>query len=94
MRAEALAQVAEILDYLVAESLDSAREPMRIYWNCYQVLAALSDPRAVDLLRTANQQLNAQAATLTDAAWQHSFLHKVEAHRLLRQEYARIWQSQ
>jgi len=93
LRAEALAQVEEILAYLAPEALDSAREPMLIYWNCYQVLAALSDPRAVDLLRSANQQLNAQAATLTDAAWQHSFLHNVDAHRLLRQEYARIEQS-
>jgi tetratricopeptide (TPR) repeat protein len=90
LRAEALAQVEAILAYLVPEALAGAREPLLIYWNCYQVLAALSDPRAVDLLRSAHQQLNAQAATFTDAAWSHSFLHNVDAHRLLRQAYARI----
>ncbi|HRW09771.1 MAG TPA: tetratricopeptide repeat protein, partial [Caldilineaceae bacterium] len=90
LRAEALAQVEAILDHLAPEALDSAREPMQIYWNCYQVLAALSDPRAGDLLRSANQQLNAQAATFTDAAWPHTFLHNVDAHRMLRQEYGRI----
>lgn len=87
MHEEALAVVQEILDFLATSTLDSAREPLLVYWNCYQVLDAVSDPQALTLLRTAHQQLMAQADHLTEPTWQHSFLEQMKIHRALRQEY-------
>lgn len=91
MADEAQAQVEEILDFLDAHTLDAAREPMLVYWNCYQVLDAKADPRAAHVLDTANKQLTDQAAKLTDQRLQHSFLENVKAHQALRQEYSHLY---
>ena len=88
MQDEALMLVEEILDFLVKKSLAGAREPMLVYWNCYQVLHATSDLRAHQVLTTSNHQLADQAAKLVDQRLQHSFLENVRTHQALRQAFS------
>ena len=83
MQDEALALVEEILDFLAAHSLDSAREPLLVYWNCYQVLLACQDQRAQALLETAYHLLQERAAKTPNAATHHTFLHHVSVHRAI-----------
>lgn len=87
MREEALTLVQEILSFLAEKSLNGAREPMLVYWNCYQVLNAKRDPRATVLLHTAHQQLTEQAAKLADQKLQRTFLENVRPHHALQQAY-------
>ena len=93
MTDEALTLVEEILAFLAAQSLAGAREPMLVYWHCYQVLQARLDPRAGQVLQSANQQINAQAAKLTDPQWRHTFLENIKTHHVLRQAYAQMTES-
>ena len=87
---EALKLVEEILEFLATQSLQGARDPMLVYWNCYQVLEANADPRAGQILATANQILADQAARLIDLRLRHTYLENVKTHQALRREYERI----
>ncbi len=59
----ALAYVEEILPRLDAGDLAGVREPMRVYLDCYQVLRAIQDPRALGVLtRAANLFEDARTA--------------------------------
>lgn len=85
---EALTLVEEILAFLAEKSLAGAREPMLVYWHCYQVLAQKADPRAGPILQSANQQLTAQAARLAaQQAVQPLFWETIGVHQALRQAY-------
>ena len=53
----------------------------RILFTCHQVLARAGDPRAAELLASAHAELQARAATITDAALRQSFLSNVPHHR-------------
>ncbi|MBN1483975.1 MAG: tetratricopeptide repeat protein [Chloroflexia bacterium] len=79
--AEALAQVEQILDYLQAHSLEGTMEPLRVYWNCYQVLHETGDPRTTTTLSTAQRMLQDRAARISDEEMRQSFLWNVPAHR-------------
>jgi tetratricopeptide (TPR) repeat protein len=87
MQDDALMVVQGILNFLAEKSLAGAREPMLVYWNCYQVLDAKYDPRASQVLHTANQQLTEQAAKLADQKLQRTFLENVRPHHALRWAY-------
>lgn len=81
--AEALALVEALLPTLNDEDLRGAREPFRVCWNCFRVLAAAGDPRAQVILAQSCQDLEQQAATIVDKRLQHAFLHNIPSHREL-----------
>jgi tetratricopeptide (TPR) repeat protein len=87
-RTEALACVGEILEHTKAGAFEGAEEPFRIYLTCYQVLRANRDPRAGDVLRTAQTLLQERAVRIGDAQLQRSFLENVAVHRELMDKSA------
>jgi len=88
---QAHAQVEDILGSLEnnAKALDGAEEPFRVYLTCYQVLLANQDPRASDLLNTANRLLWERAAKISDKELQRSFLEGVAVHQEIIREHNR-----
>jgi len=82
----AMALVDTLLPGLQANpTLHGAREPLRVYWNCYNVLAASRDPRAPGLLAGASTGLHGQAEKIQDTALRRSFLENVPVHRSILQ---------
>jgi tetratricopeptide (TPR) repeat protein len=81
--AAALPYVEELLRYLRDAPLDLRLNPQLIYLICYRVLRAAGDPRAKDILTTAYQRLQAQAANIADETLRRSFLENVAEHREL-----------
>jgi predicted ATPase/DNA-binding SARP family transcriptional activator len=86
---QALAQVEEILSYLETHTLAGTDNPIEIYLTCYHVLCANQDPRASDILRTAHDLLQKQAADIDDEVLRRSFLENVAAHRAIVRDYQR-----
>jgi tetratricopeptide (TPR) repeat protein len=81
---QALVTVDAFLPGLKANpTLHGAREPFRVHWNCYLVLAANHDARAAGLLAAADAGLRGQADKINDAALRRSFLENVPVHRLI-----------
>ena len=87
--AQAQAHIEEILSYVAHSSLDGADEPFRVYWACYRVLQATRDPRAMNVLKTAYNLLQAQAAKMPDTDARRAFLANVAVHR----EIIRAWRA-
>lgn len=79
--------VEEILPKLDTQSLAGSEQSFRIYLTCVQVLSAQQDPRASVVLRKVYDQLQEQAARITDDALRHAFLHNVPEHRQLLDFY-------
>jgi hypothetical protein len=77
----ATAHVETILNYIAEHGLTGTEEPARIYLTCYQELKASKDARAQDILTVAYQQLQAQAAKISDKEKRRDFLEKVAAHQ-------------
>jgi tetratricopeptide (TPR) repeat protein len=86
--AQAQSLVEEILRHLEANTLDGAREPLRVYLTCYRVLCAIPDPRAQVILDTAFSLLQEQAAKITDEDMRSSFMENVPVHREILNEFA------
>lgn len=84
---EAVIYVEKILDYLKEHNLDGTDEPMRIYLTCYQVLDAVDDPRADELITQAQSILMARADRITDDVMRKSYLENVEANKEILQAY-------
>jgi class 3 adenylate cyclase/predicted ATPase len=85
--AQAQAWVEEILSYLQTSRLDGAEEPFRVYLTCIRVLRASQDPRAADVLASAHQLLEEQAAQVADEAQRRAFLENVAMHREVMREF-------
>jgi hypothetical protein len=81
--ARALVHVEAILRFLETRVLAGPDEPFRIALTCYRVLEANSDPRAVGVLRVAQQRLLERADAIADPALRRSFLENVATHREL-----------
>ena len=82
--AEAQTLVEEILAHLRSGgTLEGVLSPFQVYLTCYHVLEANQDPRAQELLNTAHDLLQEQAAKITDEKMRQSFLENVAAHREL-----------
>ncbi len=73
--------VEEMLTYLGHHSLYAAKEPLRVYLACWQILSAAGDPRAGEVLRSAYRALHEQAERIPDPALRRSFLENVAVHR-------------
>jgi hypothetical protein len=54
-----------------------------VLWTCHRVLAQAGDPRAPVLLADAHAELQARAATISDATLRASFLANVPHHRAI-----------
>lgn len=91
-RAAALQSVDEVLAHLAEKPLGGAREPLLVYWNCYQVLLACDDARADGVLNSAEILLNQTASQIEDSAQRHSYLNNIRSHRALRQAFAGLSQ--
>ncbi len=90
---QALEQVEQILGFLQRGNLDGSEEPMRVHLTCYQVLQAAGDPRASQVLKTAYQDLQSQAAHIADESARRVFLEKVTTHRQLVLAYGKFSSS-
>ena len=78
--AQAGQQVETILTHLQCHQLDRTDEGLQVYLSCYQVLLALHDPRASNLLQCAREQLQTRTATLiTDEARQRFWAAPIHA---------------
>jgi tetratricopeptide (TPR) repeat protein len=85
--AAARQSVEEILRHLETGNLEGADEPFRVSLTCYRVLQAHHDSRALGILQTAYDLLQAQAAAISDQHLRRSFLENVPVHRELVSEY-------
>lgn len=72
------------LAILGRQGLAASKEPFRIYWTGVCVLEANHDQRAVEVLRTASQMLQATAQKLEDATLRRAFLEEVDVNRQIR----------
>ncbi len=81
-----LAAAMALVETLLTQStgggtLASAEAPRLIQLTCYQVLARAGDPRAPAVLATAHGELQAKAASVSNAALRHSFLKQIPENR-------------
>ena len=86
--AGAVALVEGLLAHRAGGDTFEGAESRLILFTCHQVLASAADPRAGELLASAHADLQARAATITDAALRESFLSNVPQHR----EIVATWQ--
>ncbi len=84
---EAMKYIEQILDYLKNRNLVGTDEPMRIYLTCCQVLQAVGDPRADEIITQAHSILEARANKITDDVMRQSYLENVEANLAVLQAY-------
>lgn len=75
--------VEAVLAHLATRSADGLDEPVRVYLTCYQVLQALNDPRAPQILTQARDFMHARLAAISTDALRDSYLNNVPAHREL-----------
>jgi tetratricopeptide (TPR) repeat protein len=87
---QAQEQIEEILGIIGnCEHLDGLIDPFHICLTCFQVLRAIDDRRALDILRHAHQQLQERAARISDEELRRSFLENVPSHR----EVTNAWEK-
>ena len=89
--AQALAETETILAHIEVHDIEDDKDPMHIYWACYQALKTTGDPRAGDVLTTAYELLQARVAGLEETA-RNTFLDNLTANRKVTAAYAR-WQD-
>jgi tetratricopeptide (TPR) repeat protein len=88
---EALAYVQQILDHRNRyPRLECLFEPLRAYLTCYDVLRAVGDPRAEEVLEAAYRLLQERAAAIQDEGLCRSYLENVPYHR----EIVTLWKKQ
>lgn len=80
----------EILEFLEGGgSLDGTDEPLRVYLTCYQILSAMEDVRADQILETAYQKLQRRAGLIPEESARRSFLEDIPYH----QDILKAWES-
>jgi hypothetical protein len=83
--------VDDILRYADDDpDLHDAGDSMAIYLTCYQVLKAMDDPTADDLLRRAYARLGQWAERIEDTALRRSFLESVPSHCAIVEAYEQL----
>lgn len=80
---QARSEAQEILAFLSQADniLPGADEPFWFYLTCYQILNALENPRAGEVLATAYHLLQEHASSIADDVLRRSFLENVAVHR-------------
>lgn len=76
---QAKSHIDTILDYLETGDLDGTLEPLRVYVTCVQVLLALKDDRAAEVVERANLVLHRQAYRIHEQALESLFFTSVYA---------------
>jgi hypothetical protein len=77
--------VERILNHLAnGGTLNVTDEPLRVYYNCYQVLLKKQDPRVEQVLQDAVQLLEVQTAGLRDERLKTMYVENVPWRRALR----------
>jgi tetratricopeptide (TPR) repeat protein len=88
---QAVAHAETILTHLRhGGTVDGTDEPLRIYLTVYQALAVAKDTRAQEMLEIAHDQLQEQAARLTDEGARRMFREQVPYHH----EIVVAWEEQ
>jgi tetratricopeptide (TPR) repeat protein len=83
--------VEKVLEFVGRdENLTGTWEPLRIYWNCYQVLKDSADPRKNELLKNAVDNLLQRANRIPDESMRKGYLHNVPWHREILAEWEKI----
>ncbi len=82
------AQTMEYVDEILGiigdcKNLDGLIDPFQVCLICFRVLQASEDRRAPEILRHAQQQLQARAAKINDKGLRCSYLENVASHRAL-----------
>ena len=90
---QALDLVEAVLAQLAQQPLSGQDEPFFLYLSCYQLLAAVQDPRAAASLQQGYAILQRYAEQITTDALRQSFLENVPVHRTLQQAYT-AWQTE
>lgn len=86
----ARAYLDEILEFLEGGgSLDGTDEPLRVYLTCYQILSAVQDVRADQILETAYQLLRRRAGLIPEGSQRRAFLENIPYH----QDILNAWES-
>jgi len=81
--ADALRHLDTVLENLKEYGTAGSSDPFGIYWNCFFILEAVTDPRATRILDDAYSQLSHRAERIRDAAIRRSFLENVTHHRAI-----------
>jgi tetratricopeptide (TPR) repeat protein len=83
---KALVEIAPVLQALQTDdALEGAEEPYRVYWICYQILCANTDPRAPAILAQAREKLLDQANRIPEPELRRSFLENILTHHRIMQ---------
>ncbi|MEM7118680.1 MAG: protein kinase [Chloroflexota bacterium] len=87
--AQAQGQIEAAAAHILADStLDGAGRLFHIYWVAYEILTAVSDPRAAEILQKAYHLLQEQAGRISDIARRQSFLENVAVHNHIVEAFA------
>ena len=81
--ANAMVHVEALLARRVGGETWYGADARLVLWTCHRVLAQAGDPRAPVLLADAHAELQARAATISDATLRASFLANVPHHRAI-----------
>jgi class 3 adenylate cyclase/tetratricopeptide (TPR) repeat protein len=87
--AQAARDVEKILRELAAIPFNGSEEFLRIHLVCWQVLYALHDGRARDVIAAAHRALRRRAAKIGDPEIRRVFLEDIRLHREIAQAYER-----
>jgi hypothetical protein len=76
---EARPLVEAVLEHLNPSELAGCLEPADVYLTCWEVLSALGDGRASDVLAAATTYLDHMAAAIDDDELRDGFLNRAQA---------------
>ncbi|MCB0000013.1 MAG: tetratricopeptide repeat protein [Anaerolineales bacterium] len=85
---KAQTELIPVIDHILANaSLDGTARPFQIYFICYEVLTAVSDPRATTILDKAYHLLHERALRIRNDTQRLSFLENIPSHHLIIQAF-------
>ncbi len=91
---EAIKHINVIMEYLdEGNSLTGTENPFQIYLTTYEVLTAVSDPRALIILNTVYKKLQENAARIQDKETRTAFLNNVRVHKKIMDHYQNAYQN-
>ncbi|GAB4518151.1 MAG: hypothetical protein OHK0046_25550 [Anaerolineae bacterium] len=80
---EALQHVDTIITYLQHNRISVSIEPSWIYLMTYEVLAALQDPRAENVLEDAYNEMQRRLQTMESEEYRQMFLENITPHKVI-----------
>jgi hypothetical protein len=83
MMATARNRVDDIVALLERVDHQKVDDLFGVYLTCVRLLQSLGDPRAMELLRRAQAELQERAATIENESIRHDFLEHIPAHQSL-----------